>query len=117
LIASPGYATRHFDAVSSTGNYQVGPFSAGGELFVYSKAVGDGYYIDLRQGVVKAPEPIAIPGAIGSREFASSGTDFVYVRGFENCFYIDFSGAAAADPVKVNDAGTVSSCSFQKLPR
>jgi hypothetical protein len=111
LVESPGYSKRDFD--TSANGFFTGPFSAGGELFVYSKGTA-GYYIDLRKGLTEAPDPIAIPGAMGSRDFAGQGTDFVYVRGAENCFYMDL--AADNDPVQVNEAGTVSFCGFQKLP-
>ncbi len=122
LIGSPGYAKRDIDTVPSADGYSPGPFSAGGEFFVYAKstngaAATDGYYVDLRKGVAQAPGPIAIPGALGGRDFASHGTDFVYIRDGLNCFYIDFSGQAAKDPVLVNAAGIVTSCSFQKLPQ
>jgi hypothetical protein len=113
LVESPGYVKRDFDSVTSASSFYIGPFSAGGELFVYSKSAV-GYYIDLRKGLTEAPDPIAIPGAMGSRDFAGQGTDFVYVRGAENCFYMDL--AAGNDPVQVNEAGTVSFCGFQKLP-
>ncbi len=122
LIASPGYAKRDLDSVPSAGGYFVGPFSAGGEFFVYSKTTAagpatEGYYVDLRKGAAQAPDPVAIPGIIGGRDFANHGTDFVYIRDAQNCFYIDFGGQAAQEPVQVNAAGTVTSCSFQKLPK
>ncbi len=82
LVAAPGYAKRDLATVPSAGGYYPGPFSAGGEFFVYAKTSGagaatDGYWVDLRQGAAQAPEPIAIPGALGNRDFASHGLDFV----------------------------------------
>jgi len=116
LIAVPGYAKRDVDLVPFPGGFAPGPFSPDSGLFVYTKGTA-GYYIDLSKGVAAAPDPIAIPGAMGNREFATTGTDFVYIRGSEACFYVDFSGGIAAEPVRVNDAGTVTFCGFQKLPR
>ena len=122
IVAAPGYAKRDVDTVPTAGGYYVGPFSAGGEVFVYAKTSSaapatDGYWVDLRKGVADAPNPVAIPGAMGSRDFASHGMDFVYVRDAQNCFYIDFAAKTVAEPVKVNDSGSVTSCSFQKLPK
>jgi Tol biopolymer transport system component len=107
---------KTLDSAPAVSGIYPGPFSAGGEFLVYSTSAG-GRYVDLRQGADKAPDPIALPGIMGAREFSTTGLGFVYIRGAENCFFVDFSGVTPSDPVQVNAAGVVSACGFQKLPK
>lgn len=120
LVSSPDYVSRSFDQTVNGGFIKMLAFSAGGEFFAYAKGSGgpatDGYYVDLREGVAKAPAPLPIDDPIDSLQFASIGTAALYARaGKKDCNYVDF-GAAVPDAVSVvNDGKPVVACSFQQL--
>jgi Tol biopolymer transport system component len=121
LVSPTDDAIHDVDSVPSGGAYAMGPYSAAGDFFVYVKTTSaapatEGYFVDLRQGVAKASQPVAIPGALGARDFASTGAELVYVRDAKSCAHIDLA-AAAPEPKQVNKAGTVLGCTFQKLPK
>ncbi|HVY26971.1 MAG TPA: hypothetical protein VHB79_10480 [Polyangiaceae bacterium] len=120
LVSSPDYVAKDVDQTVSAGFIKMLGFSAGREFFAYAKGTGgpatDGYYLDLRNGVAKAPAPLPIDDPVDSLRFASTGTAALYSRaGKKDCNYIDF-GASVPDSVSsVNDGKPVVVCSFQPL--
>lgn len=122
LVTSPDYVSKDVDQTVNGGYFSVFGFSAGTEFFAYAKGTGgaytNGFYLDLRAGVAKAPKPVPIDDPIDSLRFGSSGTAALYARaGKEDCNFIDF-GAAVPDAVSpVNDGKPVATCGFQQLPK
>lgn len=122
LVTSPDYVAKDFDQTASAGAIKLFGFSAGREFFAYAKGTGgpvtDGYYLDLRSGVAKAPAPLSIDDPIDWLAFGSTGTAALYARtGKKDCNYVDF-GASVPDAVSpVNDGKAVVACSFQRLSK
>lgn len=122
LISSAAYESRDLDQTVNGGFIKMLGFSAGSEFFAYAKGTGgpatNGFYIDLRQGLAKAPAPLPIQDPIQGLQFASHGTGALYARAGKNdCFYIDFASATPDTASAVNEGKPVASCSFQKLPK
>lgn len=97
-------------------------FSGDSQLFFYVYGPPEarrGAYIDLRSGIDAAVVRGDLGAIFQSWSLPAHGTDALFVAGPEaqrDCFYLDLSAEGAAEPVRVNGAGTTYACGFQQLP-
>jgi hypothetical protein len=122
LVSTITYESRNLDQTVNGGFIKMFGFSSGSELFAYAKGTGgpatNGYYIDLRKGLAKAPAPLPIQDPIESLQFATRGTGALYARaGKTDCFYVDLASATPDTALAVYEGKPVASCFFQKLPK